>query len=71
MKYLPDAYADLQSNGLRCWFALHDIRIGDEFRSHIDESIRVHDKLLLILSESSVKSSWVKKEVETAFEKER
>jgi hypothetical protein len=30
----------------------------------------VYDRLLLILSESSVKSRWVQKEVDTAFEKE-
>jgi TIR domain len=63
-------YADLQSKGVRCWFAPHDMRIGDEIRPRIDESIRVHDKLLLVLSESSLTSTWVKKEVETAFENE-
>ena len=46
------------------------MRIGDEIRPRIDESIRVHDKLLIVLSESSLASTWVKKEVETAFEKE-
>ena len=45
------------------------MKIGDEIRPRIDESIRVHDKLLLVLSESSLASTWVKKEVETAFEK--
>jgi hypothetical protein len=63
-------YADLQSKGVRCWFAPHDMRIGDEIRPRIDESIQIHDKLLLVLSESSLASNWVKKEVETAFEKE-
>jgi hypothetical protein len=63
-------HADLQSKGVRCWFAPHDMRIGDEIRPRIDESIRVHDKLLLVLSESSIVSAWVKKEVETAFEQE-
>lgn len=37
----------------------------------IDESIRVQDKLLLILSKSSIESEWVEKEVETAMERER
>jgi uncharacterized protein YjbI with pentapeptide repeats len=63
-------HADLQDKGVRCWFAPEDLKIGDEFRSRIDESIQVHDRLLLILSEHSVKSRWVQKEVETAFEKE-
>ena len=38
-------HADLQSKGVRCWFAPHDIRIGDRFRARIDESIRMYDKL--------------------------
>jgi hypothetical protein len=63
-------HADLQNKGVRCWFAPEDLKIGDEFRSRIDESIQGYDRLLLILSESSVKSRWVQKEIETAFEKE-
>jgi uncharacterized protein YjbI with pentapeptide repeats len=63
-------YADLQTEGVRCWFAPEDLRIGQKFRTGIDEAIRKYDKLLLILSESSVKSNWVEKEVEAAFEKE-
>lgn len=63
-------HADLQSKGVRCWFAPEDLKIGERFRRRIDEVIRVHDKLLLILSEHSVASSWVEKEVETAMESE-
>lgn len=62
---------DLQSKGVRCWFAPEDLKIGDRFRDKIDESIRLHDKLLLILSENSVSSQWVSDEVEAAFERER
>ena len=64
-------HADLQSRGVRCWFAPEDMKIGDRFRIKIDESIRVYDKLLLVLSENSVSSQWVEKEVETAMERER
>jgi TIR domain/Pentapeptide repeats (8 copies) len=63
-------HADLQAQGVRCWFAPEDLKIGDEIRSVIDASIQVYDRLLLILSKYSVKSHWVQKEVETAFEKE-
>jgi hypothetical protein len=63
-------YADLQNEGVRCWFAPEDLKIGEKFRIRIDESIRLYDKLLLVLSENSVSSQWVEKEVETAFEKE-
>ena len=64
-------YADLQAKNVRCWFAPEDLKIGEKFRMRIDEAIRIHDKLLLVLSQSSVRSAWVEKEVETAFEKER
>ena len=56
---------------MRCWFAPEDLKIGDRIRDRIDESIRLHDKLLLILSENSVSSLWVGDEVEAAFERER
>jgi TIR domain/Pentapeptide repeats (8 copies) len=63
-------HADLQQKGIRCWFAPHDMRIGDKIRHRIDESIRLYDKLLLLLSEYAVKSQWVEYEVETAIGKE-
>ena len=63
-------HANLQSRGVRCWFAPVDMKIGDRIRPRIDEAIRMHDKLMLILSEHSVASQWVEHEVETAFERE-
>jgi hypothetical protein len=64
-------HADLQDKGVRCWFAPEDMKIGDKIRPRIDESIRIHDKLLLILSEHSVASEWVEHEVEHALDLER
>jgi len=55
-------HADLQEKGVRCWFAPEDMKIGDKVRSTIDQSIRVHDKLLVILSENSMPSNWVEDE---------
>ena len=63
-------HADLQDAGVRCWFAPEDLKIGDRFRYAIDEAIRVRDKLLLVLSEHSIESTWVETEVETALEEE-
>jgi uncharacterized protein YjbI with pentapeptide repeats len=64
-------YADLQSNHVRCWFAPEDMKIGAKIRPSIDESIRLHDKLLLILSQHSVASQWIEQEVERALARER
>jgi hypothetical protein len=63
-------YADLQARGVRCWFAPHDMHIGDKLRPRIDESILLYDKVLLVLTEHSVASQWVEHEVETALGKE-
>jgi len=64
-------HADLQQKGVRCWFAPEDLKIGDKFRTRIDESIRIYDKLMVILSENSIRSSWIEEEVEATLEKER
>jgi TIR domain len=52
-------HADLQANGVRCWFAPHNLKPGDFFRQEIDKAIHLQDKLLLILSEHSIQSNWV------------
>ena len=70
-KFAERLYADLQNKGVRCWFAPEDMKIGDKIRHRIDESIHLYDKLLLVLSEHSVKSQWVEHEVEMALAKER
>ena len=64
-------HADLQQKGVRCWFAPEDLKNGDKFRMRIDESIRIYDKVIVILSENSIRSAWVEEEVEAALEKER
>jgi hypothetical protein len=64
-------HADLQNKGVRCWFAPHNIQAGKKIHEQIDEAIRIHDRLLLILSEDSMKSNWVKTEIVHAVQKER
>jgi hypothetical protein len=64
-------HADLQNKGVRCWFAPHDLRIGDKILDEIDAAIRLRDKVLLVLSEHSIKSDWVEDEVTAGFEEER
>ena len=64
-------HADLQARSIRTWFAPEDLKVGDRFRSRIDESIRLHEKLVLVLSQAATESPWVEKEVETAFARER
>ena len=60
----------LQNKGVRCWFAPHDVKAGEKLHEQIDAAIRLHDKLLLILSEHSMNSEWVKTEIFNARERE-
>ena len=63
-------HADLQAKGVRCWFAPHDIASGKKIHEQIDEAIRLHERLLLILSPASIESEWVKTEIAKARKRE-
>lgn len=56
-------YTDLQHKKVRCWYAPEDMKGGKKLYPQIDEAIRLHDKLVLILSENSINSPWVATEI--------
>ena len=68
--FAQQLHADLQDKGVRCWFAPHDIKGGKKIHEQIDVAIRVYDRLLLILSDASMASEWVKTEIAHARQKE-
>jgi hypothetical protein len=51
---------------LRVWFAPEDMKGGDKIYNQIDRAIQIHDRLLLVLSESSMQSKWVELEIRRA-----
>ena len=55
---------------MRVWFAPEDLKGGDKLLPQIDRAIQVHDRLLLVLSEQSLKSEWVKTEIRKARQAE-
>jgi uncharacterized protein YjbI with pentapeptide repeats len=63
-------HADLQSRGVRCWFAPLQLRGGDWLDGQLEGAIRAYDKLLLIISETSMASDWVKWEISNALTRE-
>jgi uncharacterized protein YjbI with pentapeptide repeats len=63
-------YTDLQNEDIRCWFAPHHIQAGKKIHEQIDHAIGRYDRLLLILSENSMKSEWVKTEIANARQQE-
>lgn len=64
-------YADLQDEGIRCWFAPEDLKGGQKTHHQINEAIRYFDKLVLVLSEASMNSNWVEHEIRQARKQER
>ena len=63
LTFAQQLYDDLRRGGVMCWFGPEDMKIGDPVRSTIDDAIRLHEKLVLILSTHSVESDWVEYEV--------
>lgn len=61
---------DLQNSGIRCWFAPHHIQAGKKIYEQIDKAILTYDRLLVILSQHSMNSEWVKTEIANARQKE-
>jgi TIR domain/Pentapeptide repeats (8 copies) len=61
----------MQQAKLRVWFAPHNLRGGHKLYDQIDEAIRIYDKLIIVLSEASIRSGWVETELRKAFQKER
>jgi uncharacterized protein YjbI with pentapeptide repeats len=62
---------DLQREGIRCWFAPEEMKMGDALRQEVDQLIRIQDKLLVVLSKFSIESAWIQKELKAALIEER
>ncbi|HEV7404667.1 MAG TPA: toll/interleukin-1 receptor domain-containing protein [Chthoniobacteraceae bacterium] len=56
---------------LRVWYAPEDMPGGKKLHEEIETAIRMYDKLLIVLSEHSLESEWVKTELRKAFKAER
>ena len=70
-EFVDRLYNDMQGEGVRVWYAPEDLKTGDKLHSTFDHAIRIHDKLLIVLSEESLASAWVEDEVNRALAKER
>jgi len=69
-EFAQQLYNDLQNHGVHCWYAQHDIRGGRKLYEQIDAAVRLNDRLLLVLSDHSMNSEWVKTEIAYARQKE-
>ena len=63
-------HADLQDQGVRCWFSPKEAMLEAETRFQIDGILHMQEKKLLLLSEHSMHSPWVIQEIKAALEQE-
>lgn len=66
-KHLHD---HLQEAGVRAWFAPEDMRGGQRIIKQVDQAIQINDKLLIVLTENSINSRWVRREISQAMARE-
>ena len=64
-------HSRMRSENLRVWFAPEDMKGGRKLHEEIFRAIQIHEKLLLVLSENSMKSDWVATEIRRAKKVER
>ena len=64
-------YSRMQRAGLTVFFAPEDMKGGDYFFEQIERAIQLHDRLLLVLSEDSIQSKWVEREIRKTRKIER
>lgn len=68
--FVKKLYADLQAQGVPCWLAEQDGKLGNKLRAEIYQAIRQLDKLILVLSAKAIESLWMEEEVDVALDRE-
>jgi uncharacterized protein YjbI with pentapeptide repeats len=60
-------FRNLRAAGVNCWLDDHNLRLGRPLHKTVDIAIHNYEKMILVLSKSSMGSSWVEHEVELAL----
>ena len=65
--FCTQLYDTLRLRGVRVWYAPDRMMAGDQIANQLDRGLETHDKLVLVLSETSIRSEWVRYEIMTAL----
>jgi uncharacterized protein YjbI with pentapeptide repeats len=65
-EFAKHLHSRMRDANLRVWFAPEDVKGGEKLHEQIDQAIQIHDRLLLVLSENSMRSEWVMTEIRKA-----
>lgn len=69
-EFADQLYQDLREHGIRCWKYDADAIIGREVWANITHAIVLHEKMIVVCSESSLQRPGVQGEIERALQKE-
>jgi hypothetical protein len=69
-EFAQQLYSRMVQEGLRVWYAPEEMKGGKRIHEQIDQAIKLYDKLVLILSEASMASRWVRVELRRARKRE-
>lgn len=61
----------MKAKNVRVYYAPEDLKGGDKLMDQLERAIQLHDRLLLVLSDHSIRSEWVMTEIRRAREAER
>jgi hypothetical protein len=67
VKFVAQLYKALVDNGVDCWIAEVDMMSGDPILETVEKALKNQSKVVTILSENAIKSTWVRTEVEMAL----
>ncbi|MBX7531814.1 toll/interleukin-1 receptor domain-containing protein [Qipengyuania sp. 1XM1-15A] len=65
--FIRQLASDLDAAGISVWLDEQRIKVGDSIPDKVSQGLASSDYFLIALSESSVKSEWVKKELSSAM----
>ena len=63
-------YTDLQANGVRTWYFAEDAKWGKTVWGEIDRKTKIYEKLVVVLSEKSLQTQIVLREIERSLDRE-
>lgn len=69
--FAEQLHNDLQDQGIRCWLVPDELKGGQDLRLRINQALGQNDKLVLILSDSSMASDWIAAELKGMRELEK
>lgn len=69
--FVAQLVAALRAKGIPLWFAPDDLVPGEHLYKQVKDAINAFDRLLIVLSESSLGSTWVHTEILEAFRRQQ